>query len=187
VVEHAAHLALPSFVDRYLYPGVGFFLPYFPDPRRRGLAVLEEHAPFEHVDHAVFEHSLDLCQIGLRKLMLRVRDQVRKVPVIRQEQKPLRIIVQPPNGVHADLDAFQKVLHRGPPLGVGHGRDKACRLVQHDIRRRLLRIDEFAVYLDVVLGGIRLGPKLGHHLAVHRHAALGDELLRCAARGHSSG
>jgi hypothetical protein len=50
--------------------------------------------------------------------MLRVRDQVREVPVVRHQKQPLGIVVQPSDGVDAGLDAFQKVLHRGPAFGV---------------------------------------------------------------------
>ena len=182
VVEHAPHLALPAFVDRNIDPGVRFFLPDFPDLGRRGLAVLQENACFERRDRTIFEHALDLHQIGLGKLMLGVRDQVSEIPVIGQEQQSLGIVVQPAHRVHADFDAFEQIVHRGPSLRVGHGRHKARRFVQHNISRRLLGIDEFAVDLDMVFGWVGLGPEFGHDRSVHPHPALGDKLFRSAAR-----
>ena len=89
VVEHASHLALPSLMDRDLDPGVHFLLADLPHPGRCGPAVLQEHAFFEHVDLAVGQHSLDLGKIGLGELMLGMGDQMRKVPVIGQEQQDL--------------------------------------------------------------------------------------------------
>jgi hypothetical protein len=173
VVEHAAHLPLPAFVDRDLKPGICLFLPYLFYLCRRGLSVLQEDACFERRDRAVFKHALDLGKVGLRKFMLGMGDEVGKIPVIGQEQKPFGVVVQPAHGIDPDLDPFQKVLHRGPPFGVGHGRHIACRFVQHDIGRRLFGVDELSVDLDMVFVWVRLGPEFGHHLPVHPHPALG--------------
>ena len=187
VIEHAPHLALPAFVDRDIYPGVRFFLADLPDLCRSGLAVLQENACFERRDRAVFEHALDLHQIGLGKFMFRVRDQMSKIPVIRQEQQTLGIVVQPAHRIHPYLDPFQQVLHRGPSLGVGHGRDKARWFVQHDVGLRLFGVDELSIDLDMVLGWVGLGPELGHYRPVHPHPALGNKLFRGAARGDPRG
>ena len=182
VVEHAPHLALPAFVDRDIQPGVRFFLPDLPDLGWRGLAVLQENACFERRDRTIFEHALDLHQIGLGKLMLGVRDQVSEIPVIGQEQQSLGIVVQPADRVHAYFDALEQIVHRGPSLRVGHGRHKACWLVQHNIGRRLFGIDQLSINLDMVFIRVGLGPELGHDRTVHPHPALGNKLFRSAAR-----
>ena len=132
VVEHAPHLPLPAFVDSDIHPGVRFFLPDLPDLCRRGLAVLQEDACFERPDRAVFKHALELHQIGLGKFMFGMGDQMGEIPVVRQEQQALGIVVQPADRVYADLDAFEQIMHRRPSLGVGHGRHKARGLVQQD-------------------------------------------------------
>jgi len=182
VVEHAAHLPLPAFMDRDLEPGIGLFFPDLFYLRRRGLPVLQEDACFERCDGAVLEHAFDLGKIGLGEFMFGMRDQVGEIPVIRQQQKPLGIVVQPADRIDPDLDPFEQVLHRGPPLRIGHGRHIPCRFVQHDIGRRLFGIDKLAVNLDMVLGRVGLGPELGHHLPVHPHSALGNKFFRSAAR-----
>ena len=187
VVEHAPHLALPAFVDRDIDPGVRFFLADLPDLGRRGLAVLQKDTCFQRRDRAVFKHALDLHQIGLGKFMFGVRDQMGKIPVIRQEQQTLGIVIQPAHRVYADLDAFQQIMHRGPSLRIGHGRHKARWLVQHNIGRRLFGVDELSIDLDMVLGWVGLGPELGHYRPVHPHPALGNKLFRSAARGDPRG
>jgi len=48
-----------------------------------------------------------------------------------------------------------------------------------------MRIDEFAVDLDVVLGCVGLGTEFGYHLAVHAHPAFGDQLF-CGAAGRNT-
>jgi hypothetical protein len=183
-VEHAPYLAFPPFVDRDLKPGVGLFLSDLFDLSRSGLAVIEINTFLEVVYLAVFEHTLYLGQIGLGKLVLWMSDQVGEVSIIRQKEKSLGVVVQPADWIDANLDAFQQVLHRGPPFGVGHGRDKARGLVQHNIGLRLLGVDEFAVDLDMVFGWVGLGSELGHHLAVHAHPAFGDKLFRSSSGSH---
>jgi len=182
VVEHAPHLALPAFVDRDIDPGVRFFLPDLSDLGRRGLAVLQKDSCFQRRDRTVFEHTLDLHQIGLGKFMLGVRDQMGKIPIIRQEQQALGIVVQPADRVYADLDAFEQIVHRGPSLRIGHGRHKTRWFVQHNIRRRLFGVYEFAVDLDMVFVWVGLGAQFGHDRPVHPHSALGNKLFRSAAR-----
>jgi hypothetical protein len=186
-VEHAPYLAFPSFVDRDLEPGVGLFFSDLFDPCRSGLAVIEVNTLLEVVYLAVFEHTLDLGQVGLGKLVLWMRDQMGEVSVIRQEEKSLGVVVQPAHGIYADLDPLQQVLHRGPPFGVGHGRDKTRGFVQHDVGLRLLGVDELAVNLDMVFGGVGLGAELGHHLAVNAYPALGDKLFRSSSGGNARG
>jgi hypothetical protein len=186
-VEHAPHLALPSLVDRDLEPGVGLFFPDLLELCRSGLAVIEINSLLEVFYLAVFEETLYLRQIGLGKLVFRVCDQVREIAVIRQDQHAFGVVVQTAHGIDADLDALQQVLHRGPAFRVGHGRDKARGLVQHDIDLRLLRIDELAVDFDMVLVRVGLGAQLGHHLAVHAHPAFGDKRFRGASGGYPRG
>jgi hypothetical protein len=118
VVEHAPDLPLPSFVDRDLQPRVHFLFADFFYLCRRGLPVLKKHSLFEQFYHPIIKHALDLRQIGFRELVLRVRDQVREVAVVRQEQKAFGIVIEPSHGIDADLDPFQEVLHRGPSFGI---------------------------------------------------------------------
>jgi hypothetical protein len=184
-VEHAPHLALPSFVDRDLEPGVCLFFSDLLEFCRGRLAVIEINSLLEVVYLAVFENALYLGQIGLGEFMFWMGDQVRKIPVIRQDKHAFGVVVKPANGIDADLDAFQQVLDRGPALGVGHGRDKARGLVQHNVDLWLLRINELAIDLDMVFVRIGLGTELGHHLAVHAHPSLGDQFFRGAARRHA--
>jgi hypothetical protein len=181
VIEHATHLAFPALMDRDLDPGIHLLFADLSHPGRCGLAILQEHALFKHADLAVGEHSLYLGKVRLGELVLGVGDQMRKVTVVGQEQKTFRIVIQPPHRVDPHLDALQQIVHHGPALRIGHGRDESGRFVQHDVGRRLLGIDQFAVHLDVIFRGISLGPQLGDHLTVHAHSAFGYKLFRGSA------
>lgn len=182
-VEHAPHLALSAFVDRDLEPGVGLFFSDLLQFCRSGLAIIEINSLLKAVYLAVLEHTLNLRQIGLGKFMFGVGDQVREIPVICQDQHTLGVVVKPADGIDANLDAFQQVLNGRPSLRVGHGSNIARRLVQHYVDLWLLRIDELAVDLDVLLAGVGLGPQLRHDLAADRDPSFEDELLRRPARG----
>jgi len=173
-IEHAAHLALPAFSDGELDPGIRFFLADLPEFRGRGLPVVEKEARLDHFYLLFVKHALDLGQIGFGQFMLGMGDLEGEIPVIRHDQHAFGVVIQPAHGIDADLDPLQQILHRGPAFGVGHCRDKAHGFIQHNIRFRLMRIDEFAVDLDVVLGCVGLGAEFGHHLAVHAHPAFGD-------------
>jgi hypothetical protein len=48
-----------------------------------------------------------------------------------------------------------------------------------------LRIDQFAVDLDVIFGGIRLGAQFGDNLAVYRNSTGDNQLFSVPARSNS--
>jgi hypothetical protein len=186
-IEHAAHLALPALGDGDLDPGICLFLADFPEFRRRGLPIVEKETRLDICYLIFVKNALELRQIGFRQFMLGMGDQVGEIPVIRHDQHAFGVVVQPAHRIDANLDPFQQILDRGPPFGVGHGCDKTHWLVKHNIGFRLVRIDEFAVYLDVVFGCIGLGAKFSHHLTVDAHAAFGDKLFRSSSGSYPRG
>ncbi len=186
-VEHAAHLALSAFMDGNLDPGVRLFFPDLLEFSGRGLAVVEKDAPFEALNCFFVKHAFDLRKIGLRQLMFGMRNQVRKIAVVRQDQHALGVEIQPAHRIYAYLDAFQQVLYGGPALRVGHGRNIPRWFVQHKVGLRLFWIDELAVNLDVVVRRVGLGAEFGHDLAVHAHPAFGNKLFSGSARCHPGG
>ena len=102
-VEHAPDLAFSAFMDRDLQPGIRFFLADLLELRGRSLAVVEIDTLLEQVDLLVREHTLHLRTIGLGEFMLRVSNKVRKIPIVREEQQALGVVVQPPHGIDANL------------------------------------------------------------------------------------
>jgi len=186
VVDHATHLAFSAFMDRDLDPGIRLLLAELSYPGGRRLAVLEKNALFEHLDVPVLQEALDLHQVGLGQFMLRMGDEVSKVPVVRHQEQALGVIVEPAHGIDTDPDALQEISDDRASLGVRHGRNETGRFIQHDIGLGLFRIDQFAVDLDVVPVRVGLGAKLRYDLAVHPHTPLEDDLLGGAARCDTS-
>ena len=110
-----------------------------------------------------------------------MRQRVRERAVVREQERPGRVDVEP-----ADRDDARVVLdeadHRRPSLRVAGGRDDARRLVQEHVGELLLR-DRLAVDLDGVVG---LDERVQlPRLAVDEHAAGLDQLVRLPARRHA--
>jgi len=181
-IDHAPYLAFSALVDRDLDPGVGLFLAELSDPGGRRSSILEKNALFQVFNVPVLQKSFDLHQVRLRKLVPGMGHHMGKIAVVRQQKQAFGVIVEPAHGIDTDLDAFQEMRDDRAALGVRHGRDETGRLVQHDVGLGLLRIDQFAVDLDVIMVRIGLGSEFGHDLPVHPHPALKNDIFRRPAR-----
>jgi len=114
-----------------------------------------------------------------------MHDALRHVAVIRKEQEPLRVAVEPANREQPGL-GWQKLHYRSPVALIACRGNEARWLVHYDVSKRLAP-HQFAV--DVDSGAARIDPrsKLGHDLPVDRNSASLNQLLRFAPRGNSSG
>src|SRR5206468_4161912 len=72
-----------------------------------------------------------------------------------------------------------------PALRIAHGGHVALGLVQHEIAQPLGAVQQLSIHADVVASGIGLAAQFGDSLAVHLHAAFGDQFLGMAAAGHA--
>jgi hypothetical protein len=113
--------------------------------------------------------------ILLVDLEARVHDAVRHLTVVSQQQQPLRLAVEPPNGYDTLIDR-DEVHHRVAPAFIGHRRDVAARLVQHNVAQARSR-DELSVHLDLLSFGVDLGAELRDDLPIDTHPSLNDHLL----------
>ena len=67
-----------------------------------------------------------------------MREPMCQVTVVREEQYPGRIAVEPSDGNDTDV-AADEIHDRRPPLRVSRRGDRPPRLVQQDVAKRLLR------------------------------------------------
>ena len=115
----------------------------------------------------------------------RVHDPVRHVAVVREEEKPLGVSVQPSDRVDPLGEVHQ--LHHGPAASlVAHRRDVAAGLVDHQVAERL-GPEESAVDPDLGKDWIDLCPELRHDHTVHHDPTLADQVFGGAARGDAAG
>jgi hypothetical protein len=173
-VDHPPHLAVASLVDRELEPR-GREPPDLRRPRR---PVVELDTVAETVQLLVRRPLPRLDLVDLVDLVARVREPVRELAVVRQEQRTRRLGVEP-----ADRDHARRMVDepddRRPPLRVAGGGDDARRLVEQDVRELLLR-EPLAVQSHVV-GGADERVEL-RRAAVDRDTARFDQLVRLASR-----
>src|SRR5581483_3799093 len=93
-LEHPLHLVLATLVDRQLDPPAR-------EPADAGWsapAVVELHARSQPPERALAGIPLDLHLVDLVDLVARVREAVRELPVVRQQQRARRVRVQAADG-----------------------------------------------------------------------------------------
>ena len=102
--------------------------------------------------------------------------------IIGQQQQPFGIQIKPPHAHHARHVGGQGIVNCGAALLVAGGSDQARGLVIKPQARRFGRGQGRAIYGDAVLWAhIQRGAR--DHLAIHGHAAGGNQRLGFAAAG----
>ena len=86
---------------------------------------------------ALVTSPVDLGDVGLVHLVRRVRQPLREVAVVGEQDQPGGVGVEPADVEEPLGPVGDQVGQRAPALGVGHRRDHAARLVEHqvDVRR----------------------------------------------------
>ena len=102
---HASHLSLPAFVDRDLErtprPGRGCTSA---DARRlRSCRRRARHRPASARTSVLGGISFDLDEVRLLDAVARMREQLREIAVVREEQEALGVDVEPADGEHAGV------------------------------------------------------------------------------------
>jgi hypothetical protein len=110
---------------------------------------------------------------------------MKEVPIIREEQEALRVLVEPTRVAKALIGRSEERVDGGATLGVPTSGNCPTRLVQQDPPDRVL--ENFPpIDLDPIPIRVYARPQLLHPFAVHPHTALNDHLLgfpaRCDAR-----
>ena len=151
------------------------------DARGRGRAVVELDPVAQRGRAPRPRLALDLGFVDLLDLVARVRQPVRELAVVGEQQRAGRVGVEP-----ADRDDARRMVDQlddgAPALRVARGRDGAGRLVQEHIGERL-QLERRAVQLDPVAA---LDERVQlPRLAVDGHAAGLDQLVGAAARGNA--
>jgi len=177
-VEHAPDLPLAALVQHEL-DAVGREPPR---ARGGGHAVLQRHALAQpaqcRLPHRRVAH---LRAVDARHLERRVREPVRELAVVGEQEQPGRVRVQAADRVEP-LAAAHERDDRRAPLRVLRGADVAGRLVERIDHVAALEGDPGAVDRDRVLLP-HVACRVAHDLATDGHAAGEHELLGGAAGG----
>jgi len=174
-LDHPSHLAVAALVEDELEARAG----EPPHPGRGRSAVLELDALGELAQDPVRRLLPRLDLVDLLDPVARMRQPVRERTVVREQEHPAGVDVEPPDR-HDARGVVDEVDDRRPALRVARGRDDARRLVQEHVAERLLR-DPLTVDLDDV--GARDERVQLAGLAVDPDAPRLDQLVGGATRG----
>jgi len=185
-VAHAPHEVVSAFRHDDLEPSGPVVFTKHLDDGGSGRAVVQLDAVAEAIEGLAGDSAGDPHAIGLRHVKPRVQQPVHEVAVGRHQEQTFGVVVEPADR-HESIRLFgDEPRHGLAPARIVERRHDAVGLEQHDRRRWLRRADANAVESHVVVRWIDLGAQLGHHLAVHGHAAVHDRLLGMASR-HQTG
>jgi uncharacterized protein with GYD domain len=173
--QHPLDLVLAALVDRELDPA----RPEPADARGRSRTVVQLDARAKPLERVVGGLALDLGLVDLLDLVARMREPVRELAVVGEQERSGRVGVQPPDG-DDPRGMLDELDDGGPALWVAGGGDHARGLVEEHVGERL-ELDSPPVELDPVPGGDE-GIELPR-LAVDADAAGLDQLVGLAAGG----
>jgi len=142
---------------------------------RRRPPAFDHHAPAQPPDGILIGDAPHAYVVFALDLVPRVHQPLGELAVVRQEQQPLGVVVQAPDGVDVRAHFRQELEHRVAVLGVLARRHVAARLVEQDVAAARGDADALAVDADVVGPGIGFRAEFEDRLAVDRDAALCDE------------
>jgi hypothetical protein len=117
----------------------------------------------------------------LRQSVSGVHDSVRDLAIIRKQQQSFCVPIQPPNREQPGI--CRQELHHGSPVTfIARRRDKAGRLVHHNVSKLLLA-NWLPVDTNICLYWINSGTEFGHGLAINSDATRANEILSFPSGG----
>jgi len=144
---HPADLAVAAFADRDPQPAIGDARAHADRRHARpevgrvdpfdlggaGGAVLQYDAVAQGIERGLARLALDLNEIGLGQLELRIRDPRLEATVVGQQQQPLAVPIQPPRRIDArHRDELRQRCARGGRLLVGELAEDVIGFVEED-------------------------------------------------------
>jgi hypothetical protein len=184
-LEHLAHNTVTALMNDDLYDRSVFGVSHRPNHRRCCALTVDHYATPDPVQHLRRRVSVEQGFVLLLDFEPRMHDTVGNLPVIRQQQQPLGLTIEPTDGNHSLVDRY-KIHHRVPPALVGRCGDVAARLVQQYVSEARTR-DQFAVDLDLLALSINLCSKLRDNLAINADPARNNHLFGFSSRRYSAG
>lgn len=121
-------------------------------------------------------------QILLARAVARMGQAQAELAVIRQQNQPLTVVIQPSDRMQMPPLLGQQFINRGPVVLIRLRAHEPRRLVQSQIGLPA-RANRLAIHRHPVARRLYLGPQRPHRLAVDRDPAREHDLLARAPRG----
>jgi hypothetical protein len=152
--KHAAQNIFLGILQRYLVPEI-----FRMTPRRVRLTHRADSPagvasqPFKA---AYQQPALNFHVIHLLKICPVLQHFCRKIPIVGQKNQAHRVVVEPPNGIHALGQTFQAIHQRLAAFRISHGGHDFRRLIEDDVNASLVGFHRPAGGFDAVYVSIRL-------------------------------
>jgi hypothetical protein len=128
--------------------------------------------------------SIQRDEVFLLDLKARVREALREIAVVGEQQQPFALSVEPADVEEPWKLSRQQIENCIARMRIGARRDKSGWFMQRD-SEGMLRVNKFTVDFDVIPLA-RLRAKIHAHAAIDHYASVGDELVAFAARRDAS-
>ena len=183
-LAHAPHLALAALVQHDLDDARAARRAQHAHPRRRSAPAVQLDARGQPRSRLGAHRASHRRLVRLLDAVARVHEPRREVAVVREQQQPGRVGVEPAHGEEPAVGA-DEIDHRAPAVRVPHRRDDVRGLVEQHVRM-LVRRDGASVERDGRACRDAL-PGRCRDDAVDRDASRLDERLHAAARAETAG
>ncbi len=185
--QHPAHLPFAALVQRDLQHGAILAREEHPHLRGRGHPLLQSDPGAQPLQRLFTGNALDVRLINLRHPMPGMGEQLRQLPIIGDDQRPFRILIEPAHWMHRHVDIAQQIHHRAPGVGISAGGDVAAGLVEEYVRLASRDRHRASRDGDRVFLRVDLHAHLGDSLPIDGHLSRGDHPLRFTARSDAGG
>ena len=167
--KHTPHLAVAPLMYDGLNYGTALCTPQNTNSCRRCHPVLKEDPGAQLSQPRCIDRSDDLCMVDLVDLVARMEQLLRQSPVVCNEQKALRIDIEPPNGIEPRREIWQEIEYRFTSSIIACRREITARLVDQDVEFLLIRLYTDTIYSNHVTPRVKFTSQFRDDGAVHRN------------------
>ena len=175
--KHTPHLAVAPLMYDGLNYGTALCTPQNTNSCRRCHPVLKEDPGAQLSQPRCIDRSDDLCVIDLVDLVARMEQLLRQSPVVCNEQKALRIDIEPPNGIETRREIWQEIEYRFTSSIIACRREITARLVDQDVEFLLIGLYTDTIYSNHVTPRVEFTSQFRDDSAVHRNPSCANHLL----------
>ena len=184
-LEHPLDQMVSSFGHHNTNPAIFFSSIDHFDRNCPGSSVFERDPSLQSTECLILRSSPDLGKIDSRDGESRMGEDVGKIPVVRENEQPLRVEIQSADRVDPPLYPFEEVHHGRSFLGIFDRRQNVFRFVEKDDNLRLKPGKPLPVNFNEIFRGIGFEAHGFNHVTIDRYPSLENHLLRFSPRGDS--
>ena len=180
--KHTPHLSLASLVDDRLDDSTFSLSVQNAQPRRSRSSVVQKNPIPKCSKSILSDVSRDLCTIYLVNLKTRMEQSLCHGTIVGNDQKPLRIGIQPTNRIEARGKMRQKIQYCSAPPIIICRRETALRFMEQNIKTFLIAANRCAVHSNLMPCCIVLAAKRRDGQPIDCHTPSTNERL-CSTPG----